>query len=69
MKEVMEMKDWVSITLQIIPVAIVLLVYFVRLETRLTRITTDLLWVKRQLSRRATDSRESEDVDAHNFRP
>jgi|LGVE01.1.fsa_nt_gb hypothetical protein len=63
------MRDWLSITLQIIPVAVVFVVYFVRMETRLTKITTDLCWVKKQLSRRGTDKRESEDVDANNSRP
>lgn len=57
--------NWLSTTLQIIPIAIILLVYFVRLEVRLTKIVMDLRWVKQQLQRRAVDSRESEDADVN----
>lgn len=31
------------------PVMIALIIYFVRLETRLARILTDLCWVKKEL--------------------
>ena len=59
------MENWLSLSLQIIPAVTVLIVYFVRLETRITKITTDLNWVKKQLSRRAVDTRESRDKIAN----
>ena len=31
------------------PVLIALIIYFVRLETRLTKILTDLCWIKKEL--------------------
>lgn len=33
----------------IAPVLIALIVYFVRVETRLTKILTDLCWIKKEL--------------------
>lgn len=58
------MNNSASFIVQVIPVILVLLVYFVRLESRLTKITTDLCWVKKQLRRREVDKRENEDIDA-----
>lgn len=58
------MNGWLNTALQAIPVGVVLVVYFLRLEIRITKITTDLCWVKKQLQRRSTDKRESENLDA-----
>lgn len=33
----------------IVPILISLIVYFVRLETRITKILTDLCWIKKEL--------------------
>jgi len=33
----------------IVPVVLALIVYFVRLEKRLTKISTDLCWIKKEL--------------------
>jgi hypothetical protein len=33
----------------IAPIVIITIIYFVRLETRLTKILTDLCWIKKEL--------------------
>jgi hypothetical protein len=43
-----------------------LVLYFIRLESRLARIITDLCWIKKQLSRRRTDGQDRKEVFADN---
>lgn len=54
--------------LQIIPIVLVLLVYFVRLETRIAKINNDLCWIKKQLSRRRDDGQERKEIYANSDR-
>lgn len=59
------MTPWIDYFIRSLPVVLVVLVYFVRLETRLAKINNDLYWIKKQLSRRRTDGQNREDVYAN----
>lgn len=39
----------IETTAIVLPVAVMVVVYFIRLETRLTKILTDLCWIKKEL--------------------
>lgn len=59
------LNGFLNILIDGLPVAFILVLYFVRLEVRITKMSTDLCWVKKQLSRRSVDKRESGDSYAN----
>lgn len=48
----MEIGDMITVG---VPILAALVIYFVRLETRLTKILTDLCWIKKELKKNAND--------------
>jgi len=39
------------------PIVLIVVIYFVRLETRLTKILTDLCWIKKEINKNADTAR------------